>query len=86
MNVFYGVFGIMVCCFFDFCLVLLIIMCGYVIMCQIKVLIEVQGYDVIYGDIDFIFVWFWCVYLEVDVVEIGYRLVCYVNEWWVQML
>lgn len=32
MNVFYGVFGIIVCCFFDLCLVLLIIMCGYQIM------------------------------------------------------
>lgn len=84
MNVFYGVLGISVCCFFDLCFVLLIIMCGYVIMCQIKVLIEVKGYDVIYGDIDFIFVWLKCLYSEVQVVEIGCELVSYVNVWWVQ--
>lgn len=86
MNVFYGVLGFSGCCFFDLCLVLFIILCGYWIMCCICELIEVEGYMVIYGDIDFIFVWFGSFCVEEEVVVIGWVLVVWVNDWWCEYL
>lgn len=82
MNLFYGVFGLIGCCFFDLCFVLLIMMCGYEIMYCMCKLIEVQGYEVIYGDIDLMFVWFGCVYDDDEVGVKGCVFVEYVNCWW----
>ncbi|NMV11646.1 DNA polymerase II, partial [Vibrio parahaemolyticus] len=56
MNSFYGVLGSSGCRFFDTRLASSITMRGHEIMKQTKVLIEEQGYQVIYGDTDSTFV------------------------------
>ncbi|MGU3846977.1 DNA polymerase domain-containing protein, partial [Vibrio diabolicus] len=56
MNSFYCVLGSSGCRFFDTRLASSITMRGHEIMKQTKVLIEEQGYQVIYGDTDSTFV------------------------------
>lgn len=82
MNFFYGVLGLIGCCFFDLCLVLFIIWCGYEIMYCMCELIEEVGYEVIYGDIDFIFVWLCWLYGDDEVCQIGLQLIVCINDWW----
>jgi DNA polymerase II len=57
MNAFYGVLGSSGCRFFDPRLASSITMRGHEIMRRTRQLIEDQGYQVIYGDTDSIFVW-----------------------------
>ncbi|MDF2154279.1 DNA polymerase II [Vibrio sp. CAU 1672] len=82
MNSFYGVLGSSGCRFFDTRLASSITMRGHEIMKQTKVLIEQQGYQVIYGDTDSTFVSLDGPYSQADADKIGYQLVDYINNWW----
>lgn len=82
MNAFYGVLGTDACRFFDPRLASSITLRGHEIMLQTKALIEEQGFDVIYGDTDSIFVWLKRAEDEVTAKQIGLQLVAHVNEWW----
>src|SRR5690606_23301384 len=82
MNAFYGVLGTSACRFFDPRLASSITMRGHEIMRQTKLLIERQGYDVIYGDTDSTFVWLKQAHSEADAARIGQELVTHVNAWW----
>ena len=86
MNAFYGVLGTDACRFFDPRLASSITLRGHEIMRQTKVLIESQGYDVIYGDTDSLFVWLKQTHDESSAKEIGEQLVTRVNQWWQQHL
>lgn len=82
MNAFYGVLGSTGCRFFDPRLASSITMRGHEIMRQTRVLIEAQGYDVIYGDTDSTFVWLKRAHDETDATQTGRQLVAHVNAWW----
>ncbi|MGR5238152.1 DNA polymerase II [Vibrio alfacsensis] len=82
MNSFYGVLGSSGCRFFDTRLASSITMRGHEIMKQTKVLIEAQGYQVIYGDTDSTFVSLNGTFSQTEADEIGNRLVAYINQWW----
>ncbi|MGC9459191.1 DNA polymerase II [Vibrio genomosp. F10] len=82
MNSFYGVLGSSGCRFFDTRLASSITMRGHEIMKKTKVLIEAEGYQVIYGDTDSTFVSLnkQCSQNEAD--QIGQMLVKKINDWW----
>ncbi|MGC9401759.1 DNA polymerase II, partial [Vibrio genomosp. F10 str. 9ZC157] len=82
MNSFYGVLGSSGCRFFDTRLASSITMRGHEIMKKTKVLIEAEGYQVIYGDTDSTFVSLnkQCSQNEAD--QIGQMLVKKINAWW----
>ena len=82
MNAFYGVLGTDACRFFDPRLASSITLRGHEIMLQTKTLIEAQGFDVIYGDTDSIFVWLKQAENESTAKQIGQQLVTHVNQWW----
>ncbi len=82
MNAFYGVLGSSGCRFFDPRLASSITLRGHEIMRCTRKLIEDQGYQVIYGDTDSIFVWLKHAHTEAQAVEIGSALVHHVNAWW----
>ncbi|PFG45774.1 DNA polymerase-2 [Vibrio sp. ES.051] len=82
MNSFYGVLGSSGCRFFDTRLASSITMRGHEIMKQTKVLIEDQGYQVIYGDTDSTFVSLNGAYRQADADQVGHQLVEYINTWW----
>jgi len=86
MNSFYGVLGSSGCRFFDTRLASSITMRGHEIMKQTKVLIEEQGYQVIYGDTDSTFVSLNGQFTQQQADEIGHQLVDYINEWWTNHL
>jgi DNA polymerase-2 len=82
MNSFYGVMGTPGCRFFDARLPSSITLRGHEIMTRTQSLIEAQGYDVIYGDTDSIFVWLNqnASYHEAN--NIGAHLAKYITQWW----
>nr|WP_321460009.1 DNA polymerase II [uncultured Vibrio sp.] len=82
MNSFYGVLGSSGCRFFDTRLASSITMRGHEIMKQTKVLIEEQGYQVIYGDTDSTFVSLNRTYTQAEADKVGNQLVEYINSWW----
>ncbi|WP_281630101.1 DNA polymerase II [Vibrio sp. St2] len=82
MNSFYGVLGSSGCRFFDTRLASSITMRGHEIMKQTKVLIEEQGYQVIYGDTDSTFVSLNGQFSQEQADEIGHQLVEHINSWW----
>ncbi len=82
MNSFYGVLGSSGCRFFDTRLASSITMRGHEIMKQTKVLIEEQGYQVIYGDTDSTFVSLNRCYSQAEADTVGRQLVEYINNWW----
>ncbi|WP_272165324.1 DNA polymerase II [Vibrio diabolicus] len=86
MNSFYGVLGSSGCRFFDTRLASSITMRGHEIMKQTKVLIEEQGYQVIYGDTDSTFVSLNRPYSQVEADAVGNQLVDYINSWWQEHL
>ncbi|MBV1921623.1 MAG: DNA polymerase II [Pseudomonadales bacterium] len=84
MNSFYGVLGTPLCRFYDPRLSSSITLRGHDILQKTRELIESQGYQVIYGDTDSVFVW---VNKEnevgdVDVCRIGSELAQRLNHWW----
>ncbi len=80
MNSFYGVLGTPGCRFFDPRLVSSITMRGHEILKKTRDLIEDQGYPVIYGDTDSVFVLLEQEKESVDV--LGQRLTDFLNGWW----
>ena len=86
MNAFYGVLGSSGCRFFDTRLASSITLRGHDIMRQTRLLIEEQGYEVIYGDTDSTFVWLKRAHGQDDAAAIGNALVSRVNQWWRQHL
>lgn len=82
MNAFYGVLGTSACRFFDPRLASSITLRGHEIMHQTRLLIEAQGYAVIYGDTDSTFVWLGQAHDEASAEAIGQALSAQVNAWW----
>ena len=82
MNAFYGVLGSSGCRFFDTRLASSITMRGHQIMRQTRLLIEAQGFEVIYGDTDSTFVWLKRPHGQDEAAAIGKALVVAVNDWW----
>ncbi len=79
MNSFYGVLGTPGCRFFDPRLVSSITLRGHEILTTTRDLIEAQGYKVIYGDTDSVFV---LMNPGDDVAASGSALVQHMNTWW----
>ncbi|TFW28033.1 DNA polymerase II [Massilia horti] len=86
MNSFYGVLGSSGCRFFDPRLASSITLRGQEIIQRTRRLIEEQGYPVIYGDTDSIFVWLKQARSEEEASAIGRGLVAHVNHWFAQYL
>lgn len=84
MNSFYGVLGSSGCRFFDTRLASSITMRGHEIMKQTRVLIEKQGYQVIYGDTDSLFVSLIEPHNQMQADSIGQDLIGKINIWWQQ--
>ncbi len=82
MNSYYGVMGTAGCRFFDPRLPSSITLRGHEIMLKTKGLIEEEGYQVIYGDTDSIFVWLNIQNGLSDIDQIGRFLADKVNAWW----
>tara|TARA_B100000959_G_scaffold278320_1_gene336453 strand:- start:19976 stop:22102 length:2127 start_codon:yes stop_codon:yes gene_type:complete len=85
MNSFYGVLGTRGCRFFDSRLVSSITRRGHEIIIESKKFIEAQGYQVIYGDTDSVFVLLGSIDLSSATV-IGTDLAVKLNEWWRERL
>ncbi|BDH47147.1 DNA polymerase [Salmonella enterica subsp. enterica serovar Choleraesuis] len=86
MNAFYGVLGTSACRFFDPRLASSITMRGHAIIRQTKTLIEAEGYEVIYGDTDSLFVWLRKPHNQQQADATGANLAAKVNAWWKQHL
>ncbi len=85
MNSFYGVLGTSGCRFFDPRLVSSITRRGHEIIIRSKAFIEQQGYRVIYGDTDSVFVLLGSIPAQ-SVAAIGKDLAQAMNDWWTQTL
>lgn len=92
MNSFYGVLGSTGCRFFDPRVCSSITLRGHEIIQRSRDWIEQQGYTVIYGDTDSLFVWVEnnCVTkapkTQLQCEKIGARLARELNQWWLQTL
>lgn len=86
MNSFYGVLGSFGCRFFNPQLASSITRRGHEIIQTSKEVIEQQGYPVIYGDTDSVFVLLGEEHDETDCQRIGKALQDELNEWWQQEL
>jgi DNA polymerase-2 len=86
MNSFYGVLGSFGCRFFNPQLASSITLRGHQIIQTSKELIEDQGYTVIYGDTDSVFVLLGENKSEASCLEIGHNLQGHLNTWWTQHL
>lgn len=84
MNSFYGVLGTPGCRFFDPRLASSITMRGHEILVRTRDCIEEQGYPVIYGDTDSVFVHM--ARAGSDVQTAGAELATYLNRWWTEHL
>jgi DNA polymerase-2 len=86
MNSFCGVLGATECRFFNPRLVSSVTLRGHQMMKQTRELVEAEGYDVIYGDTDSIFIWLKKEYANDDALVIGQQLADKINGWWRTML
>ncbi|WP_237467876.1 DNA polymerase II [Vibrio stylophorae] len=86
MNSFYGVLGSSGCRFFDHRLASSITMRGHAVMKETRLMIESQGYQVIYGDTDSVFVSLGQSHSQKQADEIGQHLVDFINQNWQQIL
>jgi DNA polymerase-2 len=86
MNSFCGVLGATECRFFNPRLVSSVTLRGHQMMKQTRALVEAQGYDVIYGDTDSIFIWLKKEHRNDDALAIGQQLADGINAWWRTML
>jgi DNA polymerase-2 len=84
MNSFCGVLGSPDCRFFDPKLVSAITLRGHDIISQSRDIIEGQGYSVIYGDTDSIFISLGEIASNERALETAQRLVVLVNQWWTE--
>ena len=86
MNSFCGVLGATECRFFNPRLVSSVTLRGHQMMKQTRALVEAQGYDVIYGDTDSIFIWLKKEHKNDAALAIGQQLADGINVWWRTML
>jgi DNA polymerase-2 len=86
MNSFYGVLGTPGCRVHDSRLTSSITKRSHAIILQTVELIEAEGYDVIYGDTDSVFVSLQKVCDNQQATEVGNRLTVLVNQYWQQTL
>ncbi len=86
MNSFYGVLGSFGCRFFNPQLASSITLRGHEVIQTSRDLIEEQGYQVIYGDTDSVFVLVGSGKSEQDCQQIGRTLQNHLNRWWEQHL
>ena len=86
MNSFYGVLGSFGCRFFNPQLASSITLRGHKIIQTSKDLIEEQGYSVIYGDTDSVFVLVGKNKSEEECLQIGSELQISLNNWWTSHL
>lgn len=86
MNSFYGVLGSGGCRFFDSRLASSITKRGHQIIQQTADFIEQQGWQVIYGDTDSVFIWFKDVEDADSAAKVGKELEEKLNLWWDQRL
>ena len=86
MNSFCGVLGATECRFFNPRLISSVTLRGHQMMKQTRELVEAEGYDVIYGDTDSIFIWLKKEHSNADALEIGQQLANKINAWWRAML
>jgi DNA polymerase-2 len=86
MNSFAGVLGAQDSRFFNPDLAASITLRGHQIMRQTRELVEHEGYEVIYGDTDSIFVWLKKKHGENEALAIGDRLAGAINRWWTEHL
>ncbi|WP_332851445.1 DNA polymerase II [Duganella sp. S19_KUP01_CR8] len=86
MNSFCGVLGATECRFFNPRLVSSVTLRGHQMMKQTRELVEAEGYDVIYGDTDSIFIWLKKEYENSEALAIGVGLAGKINTWWRTML
>lgn len=86
MNAFVGVLGSPDCRFFDGDLISAVTLRGHEIMRQTRTWVEAQGYSVIYGDTDSIFISLGRRFAEVDAIHVADTLVALVNKAWKQHL
>ncbi|MEI6001666.1 DNA polymerase II [Paraburkholderia bengalensis] len=82
MNSFCGVLGSPDCKFFNPDLVSSVTLRGHEIMRQTRKLVEDEGYEVIYGDTDSIFVWLGHRHTDGQAAAVAERLVAAINQWW----
>ncbi|NYE63749.1 DNA polymerase-2 [Duganella sp. 1224] len=82
MNSFCGVLGASECRFFNPRLVSSVTLRGHQMLKQTRELVEAEGYDVIYGDTDSIFIWLKKEYPSAEALAIGQRLADQINAWW----
>ena len=86
MSSFYGVLGSEGCRFFDVRLSSSITLRSHEIIQRSASWIETQGYDVIYGDTDSVFVWLKAKHTQAQADVIGQRLSQGLNAWWRETL
>ncbi|MFT5657746.1 MAG: DNA polymerase-2 [Gammaproteobacteria bacterium] len=86
MNSFYGVLGTSGCRVHDSRLTSSITKRSHAVILQTVKLIEAEGYEVIYGDTDSVFVSLQKSVENTDAIEIGHRLMRQVNQYWEQHL
>lgn len=86
MNSFYGVLGTTGCRFYSQQLASSITRRGHEIIQQSRDWIQAQGYEVIYGDTDSVFVWLGDNAKDSDGQVVGRRLMNGLNQWWLQQL
>ncbi|MCD8523472.1 MAG: DNA polymerase II [Saccharospirillaceae bacterium] len=82
----YGVLGSDGCRFYDTRLASSITLRGHQIIQQSSAWIEEQGFDVIYGDTDSVFVWLKRSVTDDEADSTGQRLVRELNLWWAERL
>ncbi|MBX2837011.1 MAG: DNA polymerase II [Gammaproteobacteria bacterium] len=86
MNSFYGVLGSNGCRFYSPQLASSITRRGHEIITQSKEWIETQGYEVIYGDTDSLFVLLGDSHTSESSNQVGVRLMESLNQWWTEHL
>ncbi|MCA6064723.1 DNA polymerase II [Thalassolituus marinus] len=82
----YGVLGSDGCRFYDTRLSSSITKRGHEIILQSSQWIREQGYDVIYGDTDSVFVWLKRSVADDEADAIGKQLIAGLNQWWAEQL
>ncbi|BFM10259.1 DNA polymerase II [Simiduia litorea] len=86
MNSFYGVLGSEGCRFFDPRVCSSITLRGHEIIQRSKQWIESQGFAVIYGDTDSLFVWVGAAKNGLNPQAVGAQLALGLNQWWTQTI
>ena len=86
MNSFAGVLGAVDCRFFNPALVSAITLRGHEMMRLTRDFVEEQGYGVIYGDTDSIFIWLGRQHSTQEALSVAAELTSGINAWWKKRL